>query len=218
MEIVRQVEQVVEKYFNRNKSHGIEHARRVAKNATQIWEEEGRNGDLEVILLSALLHDCESGRKRKIRFPTNLHSFYSARIAKKILSELGYAKTKEVYQAILSHGITLKNRLIAKWILFFLFYGPRISQRINYKTPLETFAKYPPQSEEAKILWDADALDILEFEKRFDAGEWSRVSLLNLPSNYELLAKVSYTHLQTQAGKRIFEERMKKLKFFDRII
>lgn len=209
MNWVSRVDAIVRQNFDRNEAHGYAHVSRVKSIAESIWIKEG--GDLELIQISALLHDCYAGSRSKlqildlIQIPGLSHSELCAKLAGQVLRAIGYSRANQVIQAILSHGITIRYQLILEWSAKFLIHGPRIARMLNFKLPLEIASRYPPRSLESRILWDADAIDLLEISKlnpdQTSGFLWSFLGF------YPYILKSAYHRLQTSAGKAIFSQR-----------
>jgi len=110
-------------------SHDFSHVMRVYNLCLSIVKKEKKNVDLEILKISALLHDI--GRKEEDLDKTGKidHAVLSAKMAEKILKDLGYSKEKidKIKHCIETHR----------------FKG-----------------KLKPKTIEAKILFDADKLDV----------------------------------------------------------
>ncbi len=115
---------------NVDPSHDFSHVLRVYRIALEIAREYEGYVDIEVLKLSALLHDIARGKEDMDRTGKICHAMEGAREAEKILKELGYPEEKieKIKHCILAH---------------------------RFKTGVK------PETLEAKILFDADKLDVL---------------------------------------------------------
>ncbi len=84
MTFVARVEDYVKKNFQGNLHHGYPHLNRVRNYAVFIAKKEG--ADTEIVEIAALLHDIA---KIKAGKPLDGHAAKGARMAKKILAEMG---------------------------------------------------------------------------------------------------------------------------------
>ena len=128
--IVEEIKKIVkEKMEGTDPSHDFFHVMRVYNLCLEIAKHE-ENVDLEVLKLSALLHDIARLKEnmdnaRKIR-----HEIEGAKMAEEILTRFGFPKenTKKIKECILAHRFRGNNE---------------------------------PKTIEAKILFDADKLDVI---------------------------------------------------------
>ncbi len=121
---MKEIEKRARKYFDHAKpTHDWSHVERVLRMARHIGIIE--NADIEVIEAAALLHDI--GREEGDR-KGECHAKLSAKMAKTILEELHFPKTKSVLHCITTHRFRGDN---------------------------------PPETLEAKVLYDADKLDAI---------------------------------------------------------
>ncbi len=116
-----------EKIMDNSFDHGFPHVLRVKSYAYMIVEGEGLEIDDELLLAGIYLHDIG----RRVGEP---HAYYSAILAKPILSLLGYSRefVEKVINMILSHSYSYSRK-----------YGVK------------------PLTVEARVLSDADKLDAL---------------------------------------------------------
>ena len=124
---IEHVKDLVEKIMGKSFDHGYPHIERVWRIAYEIVEAEKLDIDPCILDASILLHDIG----RVISEP---HAYYSALIARSILSEQGFQREfiEKVVNAILYHSYSYARNHHVK-----------------------------PLSEEAKVLSDADKLDAL---------------------------------------------------------
>lgn len=117
----------IQPYFDKGGSHAFDHTERVCNLSLHLAR--GKKIDLDILKTAVLLHDI--ARKKQDECEGKIcHAEEGAKIARKLLKELGFPedKTEKVAHAIESH---------------------RQSRGSN------------PETEEAKILSDADKLDAL---------------------------------------------------------
>ena len=109
-------------------SHDFDHTQRVYNTCLELAE--GQNVDLEVLRLSALLHDIARAEEDEDNAGSKDHAELGAEAAGKILSQFDIPKEKikKIQKCIYSH---------------------------RYRN------NHEPESKEAKILFDADKLDVL---------------------------------------------------------
>ena len=116
-------------YFKRDWAHGRSHIERVLSTAVEIGKREG--ADLEIIELSAILHDIFANEEKRSGVEGFRHEVEASKEARKILKTLGLAdKTVDsVCHCIESHR--------------------------------KRTGRIQPQTVEAKCLFDADKLDCI---------------------------------------------------------
>lgn len=110
--LIEKIQQVAKEQFSSARgSHDFEHTMRVYNLCLHIGKKE--KADLEILELSALLHDIgrneEDKKKGKI-----CHAEKGAEIAEKILKKFFYNKIPEVLHCIRSHRFRGKNIPISK--------------------------------------------------------------------------------------------------------
>jgi len=110
-------------------AHNMEHVMRVVALCKMIAADE-KNVDMEILLISAYLHDIARVKEDQDVTGETDHSVLGAKMSADLLSNLGYSieKTDRVKHCIISHRFRSGHR---------------------------------PESIEAKILFDADKLDVL---------------------------------------------------------
>ena len=129
MKKLQKIKEIVkEKMRGISPSHDFSHVIRVYNLCLTIAKEE-KNVDLEVLKISALLHDIARRKEDLDKTGKIDHAKLSAKMAEKILKDLGYSKEKieKIKHCIEAHRF--KGRL-------------------------------KPKTIEAKILFDADKLDV----------------------------------------------------------
>lgn len=161
--LVARLIQIISRYFNANRSHGLEHCLRVMSYARLIGSR--LNLELEPLQIAALLHDAESGLRSRVRFPRNSHAYRSALIAAGLLGKLGYPRSQQVFRMILSHGATLKLSWMLRLIGIGVFLRGGLLKLLN-QLPLDVLCKYPPRDVYQQVIWDADTLDLLNLDSR----------------------------------------------------
>ena len=129
MKKLQKIKEIVkEKMRGISPSHDFSHVIRVYNLCLTIAKEE-KNVDLEVLKISALLHDIARRKEDLDKTGKIDHAKLSAKMAEKILKDLGYSKEKieKIKHCIEAH---------------------RFKRRLK------------PKTIEAKILFDADKLDV----------------------------------------------------------
>ncbi len=159
--------------FLRHSHHDRSHVQRVYNLAVRLVEEE--NADLDVVRAAALLHDIARAMEDEGKIAD--HAIEGARMARKILDELGFPqeKTAQIVHCIEAH---------------------------RFKKGIQA------QSLEAKILQDADRLDIIGaigIARVFARGGWSN-SPIHDPS---ILPKEKYDGKSLTAVNHIYEKILK---------
>ena len=100
--VIEKVKQTLEKNCSQSVSHRLDHLSRVCKRAIKIANEiKGENIDMEVLKISALLHDIDQPYNEKQN-----HVKRSLLKAERILKELAYPeeKIKKVLNVISEHS------------------------------------------------------------------------------------------------------------------
>jgi uncharacterized protein len=100
-EIIELIKQEAEKYFELDGSHGFDHTERVYNMSLHL--SEGENIDLDVIKVSALLHDI--ARHKEAKDENICHAIEGAKMAKDILERHNFPKEKieKIVHCILVH-------------------------------------------------------------------------------------------------------------------
>ncbi len=106
-EIEKRIMEFVKETLKNEKVHGFDHTLRVYKLALKIASNYGKEVDLRVLRLAALLHDV--GRPYELKEGRH-HALISAEIARKILKEYGFDNDfiEKVVHAILAHSFSLR--------------------------------------------------------------------------------------------------------------
>ncbi len=123
--MLSEIRKIVEKELT-DSAHNIGHINRVYNMCLKLAK--GEDVDLEVIKISALLHDIARTKEDEDNSGKTDHALLGAEMAEKILKRFNYNKISEVKHCILSH---------------------------RYRSNIK------PITKEAKILFDADKLDVL---------------------------------------------------------
>ena len=202
--ILTRVWEIADSYYAKHDwAHGRSHIERVLKTAVEIGKREGAN--LEIIELSAILHDIFANEEKHTGVEGFRHEIEASKEARRNLKRLGLAdKTVEaVCHCIESHR--------------------------------KRTGRIQPQTIEAKCLFDADKLDCIgaigivrsaymaltegqEFYKQEDIDAYKRrnirqdgtiIDYAQHSSNleYELSLKEVAKRMYTETGKRIAKER-----------
>jgi uncharacterized protein len=188
--------------FFKHSHHDKSHVDRVYNLAVRIAEEE--NAELDVVKAAVLLHDIARAMEDEGKIVD--HAVESAKMAKKILEEVGFPKEK--------------------------------AAKVIHCVAVHRFKKgMKAESLEAKILQDADRLDIIGaigIARALTRGGWSNIpiydpfippkekydgkSLTSVNHIYEKILKVKAT-INTKTAKQIAEERHKFVEqFLDRLL
>jgi len=196
--------EIVDSYYpKRDWAHGRSHIERVLRTAVEIGKREG--ADLEIIELSAILHDIFANEEKHTDVEGFRHEIEASKEARKILKRLGLAdKTVDaVCHCIESHR--------------------------------KRTGRIQPQTIEAKCLFDADKLDCIgaigivrsayislehgqEFYKQEDINAYKRrnvrldgtiIDYTQHSSNleYELSLKEVAKKMYTDTGRKLAKER-----------
>ncbi len=196
--------EIVDSYYTKGDwAHGRSHIERVLRTAVEIGKREG--ADLEIIKLSAILHDIFANEEKHKGVEGFRHEIEASKEARKILKRLGLAdKTVDaVCHCIESHR--------------------------------KRTGKIQPQTIEAKCLFDADKLDCIgaigigrsafmsldlgqEFYKEEDIDVYKRknirpdgtiIDYAQHSSNleYELSLKEVANRMSTETGRRLAKQR-----------
>ncbi|MCL5795831.1 MAG: HD domain-containing protein [Patescibacteria group bacterium] len=164
--IRQQLENYVKKVMGNQVAHDFKHADRVRNWALQIAKKEGFK-DLEIVEISALLHDIGLPRTNK----RIMHGEVGAKMAVKFLKEnnsLPQEKIEEVYNAIRYHNKNREGEGILLNILrdadiLDLFGAVGILRGIVHASSRPEYDPKKPKGE----TWNMGARD---FNKRFDSG------------------------------------------------
>src|SRR2546422_1114135 len=202
--ILTRVWEIADSYYpKRDWAHGRSHIERVVRTAVEIGKREG--ADLEIIELSAILHDIFANEEKHTDVEGFRHEIEASKEARKILKRLGLAdKTVDaVCHCIESHR--------------------------------KRTGRIQPQTIEAKCLFDADKLDCIgaigivrsayislehgqEFYKQEDINAYKRrnvrldgtiIDYTQHSSNleYELSLKEVAKKMYTDTGRKLAKER-----------
>jgi uncharacterized protein len=202
--ILTKVWEIADSYYPKNDwAHGKSHIERVLRTALEIGKREG--ADLEIIELSAILHDIFANEEKRTMIEGFRHEIEASKEARNILTNLGLTdKTIDsVCHCIESHR--------------------------------KRTGRIQPQTVEAKCLFDADKLDCIgaigivrsafmsleqgqEFYKQEDIDDYKRrnirsdgtiIDYAQHSSNleYELSLKEVANRMHTETGKRLARER-----------
>lgn len=94
MKYSKKIKKIARSYFDEldkgDFSHGFTHVQRVVRLALNIGKKEG--ADLEILKAASLLHDLARGKEDKGEVPD--HAQESARLAKRILEQIGFPSEK----------------------------------------------------------------------------------------------------------------------------
>ncbi len=104
MDFLERVKNIIRDYMDESTTHDYEHTLRVFQTASIFAIQE--NADLELVQISALLHDIG----RSIGEP---HNETGAEKAREILEELQYPKEqiKQIEKIVLYHSLSSKDKL-----------------------------------------------------------------------------------------------------------
>lgn len=91
MNIIKRVEEISKKHFDKIGAHDFTHTKRVLKNAEQIAKNE-KNVDLDILRVACLLHDI--ARKKEEEGKCECHAKEGANMAKEILEKTKFSKDK----------------------------------------------------------------------------------------------------------------------------
>ncbi len=130
MDVIEKLREIVKKEMEgTDPSHDFLHVTRVYNLCLEIAKYE-KNVDLEVLKISALLHDIARLKEYTDKTGKIDHAFESAKVAERILKKMKYPKEKieKIKHCIVSHRFRGNNT---------------------------------PKTIEAKILYDADKLDVI---------------------------------------------------------
>ena len=199
--VFEQIKERSQEFF-KHSHHDKSHVERVYNLAVRIAKEE--NADLDVVKAAVLLHDIARAMEDEGKIAD--HALEGAKMAKKILEEVGFPNEKaaKVINCIGAH---------------------------RFKKGMKA------ESSEAKILQDADRLDIIGaigIARALTRGGWSNTpiydplippkekydgeSLTSVNHIYEKILKVKDT-INTKTAKKIAEERHKFVEqFLDRLL
>jgi uncharacterized protein len=89
----KQISELLEKvkpYFGDSVAHGLDHTKKVLRNAMEIFEQEG--GDADIIFAAAILHDIAKNKQTKDE--VGCHAIEGAKMAKEILENYDFPKDK----------------------------------------------------------------------------------------------------------------------------
>jgi len=202
--ILTRVWEIADSYYpKRDWAHGKSHIERVLRTAVEIGKREG--ADLEIIELSAILHDIFANEEKRSNVEGFRHEIEASKEAKNILKNLGF--TDRTVDAV-CHCIESHRKRTGR---------------------------VQPQTVEAKCLFDADKLDCIgaigivrsafmsleqgqEFYKQEDIETYKRrnirpdgtvIDFAQHSSNleYELSLKEVAKRMYTETGKRLARER-----------
>ena len=202
--ILTRVWEIADSYYpKRDWAHGKSHIERVLRTAVEIGKREG--ADLEIIELSAILHDIFANEEKRSNVEGFRHEIEASKEAKNILKNLGF--TDRTVDAV-CHCIESHRKRTGR---------------------------IQPQTIEAKCLFDADKLDCIgaigivrsafmsleqgqEFYKQEDIETYKRrnirpdgtvIDFAQHSSNleYELSLKEVAKRMYTETGKRLARER-----------
>lgn len=161
------------------------HTQQVVRTALEIAKKEG--ADLEIVEISAWLHDTGTWKRRNVLMT---HQIYSAKYAKELMKKLGYPQNtiNRVFQCIMEHC------------------GPITDNTLKFlKRENATLTDIPrPSSIEAKCLYDADMINLsgpmglvkgLRFMPKKDVKY-----IFDFQQN---LANAAFKDLKTKTGKQI---------------
>jgi uncharacterized protein len=202
--IVTRVWEIADSFYPKlDWAHGRSHIERVLRTAVEIGKREG--ADLEIIELSAILHDIFANEEKHTNVEGFRHEIEASKEARKILKTLGLADrtVDAVCHCIESHR--------------------------------KRTGRIEPQTIEAKCLFDADKLDCIgaigivrseymslehgqEFYKQEDIDDYKRrnirpdgtiIDYAQHSSNleYELSLKEVAKRMYTETGRRLAKER-----------
>ncbi|MGB9728706.1 MAG: HD domain-containing protein [Thermoprotei archaeon] len=190
--------------FYKYSHHDKFHVERVYNLALRIAKEEDSNVDLEVIKAAALLHDIARAMEDEGKIDD--HAIESAKIAKKILQEVGFPETKieKVVYCIMMH---------------------------RFRNDLKPESLEAQILQDADRL---DMLGAIGIARVFSRGGWSNIpiydpavlpkkkydgkSLTSVNHIYEKILKIKDT-INTKTGKKIAEERHKFVEeFLERLL
>ena len=202
--ILTRVWEIADSYYpKRDWAHGKSHIERVLRTAVEIGKREG--ADLEIIELSAILHDIFANEEKRSNVEGFRHEIEASKEAKNILKNLGF--TDRTVDAV-CHCIESHRKRTGR---------------------------VQPQTVEAKCLFDDDKLDCIgaigivrsafmsleqgqEFYKQEDIETYKRrnirpdgtvIDFAQHSSNleYELSLKEVAKRMYTETGKRLARER-----------
>ena len=202
--ILTRVWEIADSYYpKRDWAHGKSHIERVLRTAVEIGKREG--ADLEIIELSAILHDIFANEEKRSNVEGFRHEIEASKEAKNILKNLGF--TDRTVDAV-CHCIESHRKRTGR---------------------------VQPQTVEAKCLFDAAKLDCIgaigivrsafmsleqgqEFYKQEDIETYKRrnirpdgtvIDFAQHSSNleYELSLKEVAKRMYTETGKRLARER-----------
>lgn len=110
MDKIEKIKQIVEKELSCS-AHDMEHVMRVYNTALKIAKKE-KNVDLEILRISALLHDIARAKEDDDKTGKICHAKESAKMSKFILEKLGFSneKIKNIQHCILTHRYKTDSR------------------------------------------------------------------------------------------------------------
>ena len=172
--ILKQIKEIVEKEMKGiSPSHDFSHVMRVYNLCFSIAKDE-KNVNLEILKISALLHDIARRKEDLDKTGKIDHAKLSAQMAEKILKDLGYSKEKikKIKHCIQTHRF--KGRL-------------------------------KPKTIEAKILFDADKLDVSGAIGITRSACWIGENKAKIYSNISLSKYIKENILGGKLGGRIID-------------